>query len=82
VYLRRSSYLIAWKAAEPAGAEQQFSIVRAMLGYDLSDILKKEETIQALEVMKISEPPPIIEFLREVKELVPKLDRKTMSTGH
>jgi hypothetical protein len=75
VYLRRSSYLIAWKAAASSGAERQFSIAQAMIGEDMSATLKKDETTEAIEALKMADPPPIIEVLREVKALIPKLNR-------
>ncbi|HEY1526666.1 MAG TPA: hypothetical protein VGH51_10545 [Candidatus Angelobacter sp.] len=75
VYLKRSSYLIAWKAAATIGAEKQIAIAHAMIRDEMGDTLKKNETTEALEVMKIEEPPPVIAILREVKELLPKLNK-------
>jgi hypothetical protein len=75
VYLRRSSYLIAWKAAASSGAERQFSIAQAMISDDMSATLKKDETTEAFEALKMTDPPPIIEVLREVKALIPRLNK-------
>lgn len=58
VYLKRSSYLIAWKAAASSGAERQFSIAQAMISDDMSATLKKDETTEALEALKMADPPP------------------------
>ena len=75
VYLKRSSYLIAWKAASSA-ADKQFAVAQAMVSDDLSGTLNKNETTEVLETMRLSEPTPIVEILREVKALMPVLPKK------
>src|SRR5713101_9442117 len=75
VYLKRSIYLIAWKAASSA-ADKQFAVAQAMVSDDLSGTLNKNETTEVLETMRLSEPTPIVEILREVKALMPVLPKK------
>jgi hypothetical protein len=47
-----------------------------MISEDSIGTLNKDETTEVLETMKISEPTPIVEILREVKALMPALTRK------
>lgn len=74
VYLKRSSFLVAWKAAS-SGVDKEFLIAQAMIGEDLSGAITKDQTTEVLEAIRVAEPTPIVEVLREVKELVPKLNK-------
>lgn len=77
IYLKRSSYLIAWKAASSA-TERQFAVAQAMIADDVNPALKNDETTEVLEAMKLSdrEQSPIVEVLREVKALLPGLTKR------
>jgi hypothetical protein len=75
IYLKRSSYLIAWKAAS-SGGDKQLDIAHAMIRDDMNGTLRKDETTEVLETMRLNEPTPIIEVLREVKALIPALTKK------
>jgi hypothetical protein len=77
IYLERSGYLFAWKAASGESLDDKRSLVpQAVLSDDLDERLKKDETTASLEVMKVEDPAPIIELLREVKGLIPALNKK------
>ncbi len=75
VYLKRSSYLVAWKAAS-SSPDKQLAVAQAMISEDMIGTLNKDETTEALETMRLNEPTPIVEILREVKALIPAIPRK------
>lgn len=71
IQLQRSNYLIALKAAATVEAGSPVAdVIRAILSEDLTGRLSKEQTTEALETMKYREDAPILEALKELKELV------------
>jgi hypothetical protein len=67
--LRRSSYLVALKACVQAGTSYA-DVIRALLSEDLTGRLVKDQTTEALEAMKVREDGPILESMRELKDLI------------
>jgi hypothetical protein len=82
VYLRRSSYLIAWKASVSGAGDRQVAIANLMVN-DLNTgaVLRKDETTEALETMRMADPTPVVEVLREMKNLVPNVKGLTSGTS-
>jgi tetratricopeptide (TPR) repeat protein len=71
IYLKRSNYLIAFRAAPTAQAGSPLAdVIKGLLNEDLTGRLAKDETTEALEARKDREQGPILESIKELKELV------------
>lgn len=71
IQLRRSSYLIALRAASSVQAgTPSADVIRTLLSEDLTGRLGKDQTTEALEAMKVREDGPILESMKELKDLI------------
>jgi hypothetical protein len=80
LYMKRANYLAAIRILEktPVRPEDMF-LAASLVHEDLSGKLRKDETTEALEKLKISEDSPVTEILRVMGSLA-KRERKGSAT--
>lgn len=77
IYLRRTNYLIAFKllTTEGLNADQKVLFTSLLAQEAIEGRLAHDETTEAIERAKVAEPSPIVELLREIKDIIPKLGK-------
>jgi hypothetical protein len=78
IYLRRTNFLIALKllTTTALNEDQKAFFSKLLTEEQAVGRMKQGETTEGLERAKLSEPNPLVEVLRELKEIIPKLEKK------